>query len=111
MFQLVKRGLALRRCGARFYRSLSPLPPLRVGIPNAIGEQAIQIGKVRIAVAVEARAFKLADIAGGVGYLLGGEGRCPAITNALPDSLASWNRGLPDIRFINASRSVSLLSV
>jgi hypothetical protein len=66
---------------------------------------------IRIAVAVEARAFKLADIAGGVGYLLGGEGRCPAITNALPDSLASWNRGLPDIRFINASRSVSLLSV
>jgi hypothetical protein len=70
MFQLVKRGLALRRCGARFYRSLSPLPPLRVGIPNAIGEQAIQIGKVRIAAAVEARAFKLADIAGGVGSCL-----------------------------------------
>jgi hypothetical protein len=31
-------------------RSLLPLPPLRVGIPNAIGEQLIQIGKVWIAV-------------------------------------------------------------
>jgi hypothetical protein len=36
-------------------RSLSPLPPLRVGIPNAIREQPIE--KVWITVAVEAQAF------------------------------------------------------
>jgi hypothetical protein len=33
---------------------------VHVGIPNTVGEQAIQIGKVWIAVAVEAQAFKLA---------------------------------------------------
>jgi hypothetical protein len=33
-----------------FRRSLLPLPTPRISIPNAIGEQAIQIGKVRIAV-------------------------------------------------------------
>ena len=35
-------------------RSLFPFPTSRVGIPNTVGEQAIQIGKIRIAVAVEA---------------------------------------------------------
>jgi hypothetical protein len=29
----------------------------------------------------------------------------------LPDGFAGWNRGLPDIAFINASCAVSLLSV
>jgi hypothetical protein len=38
---------------------MSPLPTLCLGIPNAIGEQAIQIGKVWITVAVEAQAFAI----------------------------------------------------
>ena len=38
---------------------LLPLPALRVRVPNAIGEQAIEIGKVRIAVNVEAQAFAI----------------------------------------------------
>jgi hypothetical protein len=38
---------------------LLPLPPLRLGIPNAIGEQPIQIGKVRIAVDEEIQAFAI----------------------------------------------------
>jgi hypothetical protein len=36
---------------------LFPFPPLRIGIPNAVPEQPIQIGKVWITVAVEAQAF------------------------------------------------------
>jgi hypothetical protein len=35
------------------------------------------------------------------------EGLAP-ITYALPDFFASWNRGLPDTAFVNASSSVSL---
>jgi len=35
---------------------LFPFPTLRVGVPNAVGEQAIQIGKVWITVSVEAQA-------------------------------------------------------
>jgi hypothetical protein len=38
---------------------LLPLPPLRIGIPNAIGKQPIQIGKVRITLDVEAQAFAI----------------------------------------------------
>ena len=38
---------------------LLPLPALRVSIPNAIGEQAIEIGKVWIAVDEEAQAFAI----------------------------------------------------
>jgi hypothetical protein len=44
-------------------------------------------------------------------YSVGFEGRAPPITNALPDGFASWNRGLPDMCLINASRTVSLFSV
>jgi hypothetical protein len=40
-------------------RSLLPLPPLRVSVPNAVGEQPIQIGKVRFAVDEEAQAFAI----------------------------------------------------
>ena len=40
-------------------RSLFPFPTSRVGIPNAIGEQPIQIGEVRIAAAVEAQPFAI----------------------------------------------------
>ena len=40
-------------------RLLFPLPPLCVGIPNTVGEQPIQIGKVRIAVDEEAQAFAI----------------------------------------------------
>jgi hypothetical protein len=39
--------------------SLSPLPPLCVGIPNTVGEQTIQIGKVGIAVDEEVQAFAI----------------------------------------------------
>ena len=39
--------------------SLSPLPLLCVGIPNAVGEQAIQVGKVGIAVDEEVQAFAI----------------------------------------------------
>jgi hypothetical protein len=38
---------------------MSPLPPLRVGIPNAVGEQPIQIGKIWIAVVEEIQAFAI----------------------------------------------------
>ena len=38
---------------------LLPLPPLRIGIPNAIGKQPIQIGKVWITLDVEAQAFAI----------------------------------------------------
>ena len=48
-----------RRAQFKSGRSLSPLPPLCVGIPNAIGEQPIQIGKVWITVDVEAQAFAI----------------------------------------------------
>ena len=41
------------------YRSLSPFPTLCVGIPNTVGEEAVQIGKVWIAVAVEVQAFAI----------------------------------------------------
>ena len=40
-------------------RLLLPLPTSRVGIPKAVGEQAIQIGKVCIAVDEEAQAFAI----------------------------------------------------
>jgi len=40
-------------------RLLLPLPTSRVGIPNAVGEQPIQIGKVCIAVDEEAQAFAI----------------------------------------------------
>ena len=40
-------------------RLLLPFPSLRVGVPNAVGEQSIQIGKVRITVDVEAQAFAI----------------------------------------------------
>jgi hypothetical protein len=45
--------------GFRSGCSLLPLPPLRVGIPNAVGEQPIQIGKVWCAVDEEAQAFAI----------------------------------------------------
>ena len=48
----------LREAG-EIQERLSPLPPLCVGIPNAIGEQPIQIGKVWITVDVEAQAFAI----------------------------------------------------
>jgi hypothetical protein len=35
-------------------RLLFPFPTLRIGVPNAVGEHAIQIGKVWVTVAVEA---------------------------------------------------------
>jgi hypothetical protein len=38
---------------------MSPLPTLCLGIPNAIGEQPIQIGKVWITVDAEAQAFAI----------------------------------------------------
>ena len=40
-------------------RLLLPLPTSRVGIPDAIGEQAIQIGKVRVAVDEEVQALAI----------------------------------------------------
>ena len=40
-------------------RSLFPFPTLCVGVPNTIGEQPIQIGKVRIAVDEEVQAFAI----------------------------------------------------
>jgi hypothetical protein len=40
-------------------RSLFSLPPLRVDIPNAVGEQPIQIGKVWITVDEEAQPFAI----------------------------------------------------
>jgi hypothetical protein len=39
--------------------SLFPLPPLCVGIPNTVGEQTIQIGKIWVTVVVEAQAFAI----------------------------------------------------
>ena len=36
-----------------------PFPPLRIGIPNAVREQPIQIRKVWITVVVEAQAFAI----------------------------------------------------
>ena len=39
-------------------------PTLRVGVPNAVGEQAIQIGKVGIAVDVEAQAERRPFLSG-----------------------------------------------
>ena len=38
---------------------MSPLPPLRLGIPNAVGEQPIQIGEVWIAVDEEVQVFAI----------------------------------------------------
>ena len=40
-------------------RSLSPFPTLRVGIPNTVAEQPIQIGKVWITVDEEVQAFAI----------------------------------------------------
>jgi hypothetical protein len=40
-------------------RSLLPLPSLRVRVPNAVGEQAIQIGKIWIAVDEEVQALAI----------------------------------------------------
>jgi hypothetical protein len=50
-----------RRSGRAQIRAvlLLPLPPLRVGIPNAVGEQPIHIGKVGIAVDEEVQAFTI----------------------------------------------------
>jgi hypothetical protein len=42
-----------------FRRSLFPLPTPGVGVPNAIGEQAMQIGKVWIALDEETQAFAI----------------------------------------------------
>jgi hypothetical protein len=39
--------------------SLFPLPPPRVGVPNAVGEQAIQIGEIWVTALVEAQAFAI----------------------------------------------------
>ena len=36
-----------------------PFPPLRIGVPNAVGEQAIQIGKIWVTAVVEAQAFAI----------------------------------------------------
>jgi len=38
---------------------LFPFPTLRVGVPNAVVEQAIQIGKIWVTVVVEAQAFAI----------------------------------------------------
>jgi hypothetical protein len=40
-------------------RSLFPFPTPRLCVPNTVGEQPIQIGKVWITVAVEAQAFAI----------------------------------------------------
>jgi hypothetical protein len=42
-----------------FGRSPLSLPPLRVSIPNTVGEQPIQIGKIGIAVDEEVQAFAI----------------------------------------------------
>jgi hypothetical protein len=44
---------------ATYRRLLLPLPTSRVGIPDAIGEQPIQIGKLGIAVDEEVQAFAI----------------------------------------------------
>ena len=38
---------------------LLPLPPLRVSIPNTLGEQAVQIGKISVVVDEEVEAFAI----------------------------------------------------
>jgi hypothetical protein len=40
-------------------RLLLPLPPPRVGVPNAVGEQAIQIGEIWVTAVVEGQAFAI----------------------------------------------------
>jgi hypothetical protein len=48
-------------CGCPLGRArlLPPLPASRVGVPDAIGEQAVQVGKVGVSVDEEAPAFAI----------------------------------------------------